>query len=104
MSDDDDDDDDDDNGDWYFGLKGRRSRGPGQGPGYWWTTVMFALKGQKLLQGFLATHRIYPGAALDWKLYGLSGRFFCGTCEAYVLTFHMNSKITYTLHQTPLTC
>ena len=59
--DDDDDDNDDDNGDWYFGLKGRRSRSPGQRPGYWWTTVMFALKGHKLLQGVLATHRIYPG-------------------------------------------
>ncbi len=55
---DDDDDDGGDDGGWYFGLKGRRSRSPGQCPGCWWTTVIFALKGHKLLQGVLATHRI----------------------------------------------
>ena len=79
---DEDDDNGDDNDDWYFGLKGRRSRSPGQRPGYWWTTVIFALKGQKLLQGVLATHRIYlgrgPGLGALWPV----RPFFCGTCEA----------------------
>ena len=100
--DDDDDEDDDDNGDWYFGLKGRRSRSPGQRPGYWWTTVMFALKGHKLLQGVLATHRIYlgrcPGLEALWPV----RPFFLWDLRS--LRPYISYELKNNLHPTPAPC
>ncbi len=65
--DDDDDDNDDDDGGDDGGLVFRPERSaitePRARPGYWWTTVMFALKGQKLLplQGVFYIPSSYPG-------------------------------------------